>query len=320
MRWKQGSRLKLVSESDLPTRTRALLREVRESLGVPVVPKLYQAFAAYPKFLEVHWKAFRPAIQSRQFFVLGARLAAESYTRAHNYFDIPPLRHSESASPASSRLSISQELDYYQYLDPLLLLIAAAQMQAFDGSVGNDRGKAERAVHPDFVVAPSLLDDAKASPALQRSWQERTRLLELAFISDEHRALACWSDFYLKYWGALKGVLHSPVYADCQYRLADSALNMTAELPVRIETGVAELMESGLSEEDVASVTRINELFVQALTGLVLDITFARIGFEKGASTEPRAQAPTREPLHEANQPPPETPPKKKARSPIRAA
>ena len=320
MRWKPGNRLKLVGEADVSTRTRTLLREVRESLGVPVVPKLYQAFAAYPEFLEIHWKAFRPAVQSRQFFVSGARLAAESYTRAHNYFDIPALRHCEGVSPLAARLSISQELDYYQYLNPLLLLIAAAQMQAFEGPIGNARGKAEPAVHPDFLVSPSLLDEAQASPAVQRSWQDRRRLLELAFISDEHRALACYSDFYLHYWGALKGVLRSPVYADCQYRLADSALNMTAELPIRIETGIAELLESGLSEDDVASVTRINELFVQALTGLVLDITFARIGFEKGTNAEPRAQAPASESLHEAKQPPPQTPPKKKARSPIRAA
>ena len=52
---------------------------------LPVLRFLYQAYAAYPEFLEIHWQAFRPAVQSRQFFLCGARLAAESYTRVHNY-------------------------------------------------------------------------------------------------------------------------------------------------------------------------------------------------------------------------------------------
>ena len=311
MRWKRGNRLKLVSESEAPDRTRKILREVRESLGVPCVPKLYEAYAAFPKFLEVHWEAFRPVVHSRQFVVLGARLAAESYTRAHNYFDVPVLPQVEAGRRPVRTLSVSQVLDYYQYLDPLLLLIAAAQMRALEEGVGAPKGRVDAAVHPEFVAAPCLLGDAEAPPAVQRSWQERGRLLELAFISDEHRALACWGDFYLAYWVALKDLFASPVYADCQYRLAESALHMAGELPVRVETCISELIEAGLSDEEVAAVAGANELFVHALTGLVLDITFARIGVEKAASgAEPAAATDTK----------PETRHKKRTRSPIRAA
>lgn len=164
MRWKQGNRLKLVSESEAADSTRRILREVRESLGVPCVPKLYEAYAAFPEFLELHWKAFRPVVHSRQFVVMGARLAAESYTRAHNYFDIPALPQAEANSRPATALSISQVLDYYQYLDPLLLLIAAAQMRAFEEAVGKPMGRVDAAVHPEFVAAPCLLGDAEAPP------------------------------------------------------------------------------------------------------------------------------------------------------------
>ncbi len=309
MRWKRGQRLKLVSESEASGSTREILDEVRRSLGVPAVPKLYQAYAAFPQFLEIHWQAFRPVLQSRQFFLLGSRLYAESYTRAHNYFDIDSFPPCNSTTKESTSPSLSEVLEYYQYLDPLLLLISAAQMQAFEGPVGQPTRNVKPAEHPEFASEPCLLRDGQANPVLQRCWNARRRATELAFVSDEHRALACWPEFYAKYWRALKELLESPVFADCQYRLGDSALSMAGELPLGVETSVTQLLDAGMTDEQVASVAHINQAFMQALTGLVLDITFARIGFDKETS---------------GKNPPPRNPPTKlvgeKTGSPIRAA
>ena len=309
MRWKRGNRLRLVSDVEASPRVREIFDEVCHSLGLPGVPTLYRAYAVYPEFLAVHWASFRPALQSRQFFALGARLAAESYTRAHNYFEIPSLTTYESHPAIAPSLPIAQVLDYYQYLDPLLLLIASAQMQAFEGAIGRT-GNAEVPNHPSFPVAPTLLPDEQASSTVQRIWDERRRVLEVAFISDEHRALACWPDFYREYWSPLKSLLQSPLYADCQYRIGESAWTMVQEIPVKVETGVSQLLEAGMNGEDLSSLARMNEAFMQAMTGLVLDITFARIGCDGGT----RGQSP---PVHKS---PTSTPRKKKAKSPTRAA
>ena len=286
MRWKRGQRLKLVSEEEAPESTRAIFRDIRDSLGVPVVPTVYQAYAAFPQFLELHWRVFQPVLQTAHFFLVGSRLAAEAYTRAHNYFEICSLRRRESARVPTT-LSLAQVLDYYQYLDPLQLLVTAAQMQAFEGPTGGPQRTREPARHPQFTIAPALMSDQHASPGLQRSWNERKRVLELALVSDEHRALACWPEFYAEYWTALRELLQSPVYADCQFRLAESALSMTSELPVRVEVGLPQMLEAGLSDEQVTAVMRMNEALMQALTGVVLDITFARIGYEGGTRGEP---------------------------------
>lgn len=292
MRWKRGQRLKLVSESEASGPTREIFSDLRQSLGVPAVPKLYQAYAAFPKFLETHWQAFRPVVQSGQFFLLGCRLAAESYTRAHNYFEIHSFCHRDAPPQVATALSLPQTFDYYQYLDPLMLLVAAAQMQAFEEPVGQPLRNPGAAQHPRFAAEPTLLGDAQAGLEVQRSWSERKRELDLAFVCDEHRALACWPEFYVEYWSALKQLLQSPVYADCQYRLAESALGLTAELPARVETSVTQLLETGLTDEQVASIVRINEAFMRAMTGLVLDVTFARIGCEK----EPHGEHPLPKP------------------------
>ena len=307
MRWKRGNRLRLIGEGEAPPRTREIFDEVRQSLGVPTVPAFYQAYAVFPQFLEMHWAAFRPAIRSRQFFSLGARLAAESYTRAHSYLDVGSLTVSDDTVP-TAHLSLGQVLDYYQFLDPLLLLIASAQMQAFEGPVGR-KGVAEATLHPLFQAAPALVTDEEAGASVQRIWTERRRLLEVAFTSDEHRALAVWPEFYREYWACLRKSITSPVYADTQYRIGESAWTMVHELPARVETAPAQLLENGMEVEELASLMRINQAFMQAMAGLLLDVTFARIACDGGS----REQS---QPLSSAAS----TSVRKKAKSPTRAA
>ncbi|MGB8889337.1 MAG: halocarboxylic acid dehydrogenase DehI family protein [Candidatus Korobacteraceae bacterium] len=309
MRWKRGNRLKLVTEGEASAPTRQIFDEIRNSFGVPVVPKLYQAYAAYPEFLQLHWQAFRPAIENRQFFLLGARLAAESYTRAHNYFEVRNLGSRDLLSEESGALPLGQVLDYYQYLDPLLLVIAAAQMQAFEGPIGQPQDLPQRANHPSFPVPPRLLSDAEATPVARRIWDERRRMLELAFISDEHRALACWPGFYEGYWLALKELLRLPLYSDSQFRMGESAWSLTRELPAKVDIGIPLLLDADLDDEQVSSVVKINEAFLQALSGLLLDVTFARIAYEGGTRRESHRESPL----------PVEKPPQKTG-SPTRAA
>jgi len=310
MRWKRGSRLKLVNEAEAPAPVQRIFDEVRRALGSPVVPKLYQAYAAFPAFLELHWDAFRPVMESRQFVLLGARLAAETYTRAHNYFAVRPMVARDAQRRAPGSLPVSQVLDYYQYLDPLLLLIAAAQMRALEAPIGQGPAKLDAAQHPDFPIAPRLLGDAEAPAKVHRIWEERAQMLSLAFVSDEHRALAAWPSFYEEYWSLLKELLQSPLYADCQSRIVESAWSLVRELPARIEIDIAQLLDAGMNDEELSSLVSTNEAFVQALSGLVLDVTFARIAFEGGTRSEPRRS-------HKA---PAAGTRRKKASSPTRAA
>ena len=268
MRWKRGNRLKLVGEAEASARICILFDEVRHALGVTAVPFLYQIYAAYPGFLELHWEVFGPVIASQQFSQLGDRLAAESYTRAHNYFDILDLGLRASTIPASAGIApescLSKVLDYYQYLDPRLLLIAAAQVQAVEGPIGQAQEGMQPRGHSAPRAAPALLIEEGAPPSIRRIWEERRRLIEIAFVSEEHRALAMWPAFYQEYWLALRKLAQSPLYHDCQYRIEESAWSLARELPARIETSIPRLLQAGLTEEDVSSLVRIHETVIHA--------------------------------------------------------
>lgn len=287
MRWKRGSRLRLVSEAEALPPIRAIFDEVRHSLGVPAVPILYQAYAAVPKFLEFHWEAFRPAVRTKDFFRMGERLAAEAYTRAQSYFAIPDLRELREPGVSNEReteiSALVGALEYYQYLDPLLILITVAQMQALDGIVGSAEPQIESGSPKLVASSPDLADVERTAPALQRIWEERRRTLDLAFVPEEHRAAAMWPGLYQECWNSLRDLVASPLYADCQYRIGESAWGLVRDLPVQIETDISRLLEAGLTDEEISFVARANESLIGAFTGMLLDVTFMRIACEGGS-------------------------------------
>ncbi len=293
MRWKRGSRLKLVSEAEAPPPVCAIFDEVRHSLGVPAVPTLYQAYAAVPEFLELHWQALGPVLKTRQFFHMGERLAAEAYTRAQSYFAIPDLRVAHEPDFTSDGRdsevgALVRALEYYQYLDPLLTLITVIQMQAFDGAVGSLGDEVENGDPTWFGRAPELAPSEGPSPGLQRIWEKRRRALDLAFVPDEHRAAAMWPGIYQQCWSALKDLVASPLYADCQYRIGESAWGLVGALPVQVETDISRLIEAGVTHEQICFLVQVNESLIGAFTGLLLDVTFMRIACEGGSQTEAR--------------------------------
>jgi hypothetical protein len=137
---------------------------------------------------------------------------------------------------------------------------------------------------------------------VQRIWEERRLLHNLSFVSDEHRALARWNQFYQEYWNELKSLLQSPLGNDAQYRIADSAWGLARELPGRVETPITDLLDDGIGGEEVTSLVRINQALAQAYSGLMLDVTFARIGCEGGTvrKEEPAASRAERTPTRAA--------------------
>src|SRR5579871_3589538 len=140
MPWRKSGKLKLVSEGEAQGRTSEIYQEIKQALGLPHVNVMFQAFAAYPAFLELHWRALKPVVETGNFFVLAERLRADAYTRTHNYFSIPDFEAELAPSQAlSARHDLRQVVDLFHYNNSLLLLMASAQLQALESNAGGYR-------------------------------------------------------------------------------------------------------------------------------------------------------------------------------------
>ena len=169
-------KLKLVREREAEGRTREIFDEVRHALRVPGIPILYQAYAAIPEFLDLHWRAFKPLLAGGGLFILADRLRGEAYTRAHNYFQLEdlcgPLDHMSFSSGAKHELGDVIEL--FNFKDTPVLLVASTQLLAFDQAIAHGEPPVAATIDlPVFREKPVLVEENVASPEIKRIYDEQ---------------------------------------------------------------------------------------------------------------------------------------------------
>lgn len=277
-------RLPLVREADASGRTLEIYREIKEVLGVPHVNLIFQAFGAYPRFLDLMWKALRPAAETRQFFQHADRLRAEAYTRTHNYFLIPDLCSSirEIQFSNGAQHELTDVVELFHYNNPLLLLIAALQLQAFEDGPAHRQSAATGAEHPVIAENPVQITEESAPPPTRKIYEDIKRTLGVSYVNTDYQALARWPDFLNLYWNAFKPVASSPLYGESRHALRESSSALASDLPNAPQLGVEHMQDAGLKDEEISAAINITEEFLENLSGLVLNVAFAKIALEGG--------------------------------------
>jgi len=289
-------RLPLVRETDASGRTLEIYQEIKVALGVPHVNVLFQAYGAYPRFLDSMWKALKPAIETRDFFQHADRLRAEAYTRTHNYFVIPDLCSSirEIQFSPGAQHELADVVELFHYNNPLLLLIAAMQLQAFEDGPPHRRSATTGAEHPVIREKLVQVTEENAPAPTRKIYDDIKRTLGVSFINTDYQALARWPDFLGMYWSAFKPAVSSPLYGESRHALRESALALASDLPNAPQLSVEHMQESGLNDEEISAAIHISEEFLDILSGLLLNVAFAKIALEGGNRNRAPQRAPER--------------------------
>lgn len=293
MPWKKGQRPRFIRESEATGAIAGVYQDIRQTLGLPFVPAPFLVYAAVPKFLELHWAALRPLAQTPEFFALAERIRGDGFTRAHSYFHVPDLCHKVEDLRFSSgaRLELTDTIEVLHYKNPLMLLLLATQLQAFDRKVG-DHAAYDRAAragsedHPRFTERPILIEEDRAPAPTRKLYEDIKRTTSLPFVTTDYLAMARWPDFLAAYWQVMRPIVESPIYSECCSAVRDTAWQMTRELPVAVELTCDQLTDAGMADEDVGIAVRITEMFVKNLGAMVLNISTAKIGLEGGSTAE----------------------------------
>jgi hypothetical protein len=288
MPWRKGNRLRLVSEADARGRTLEIYEDIRETLGLPITPTSFQAFAAVPTFLELAWETLRPLARTQQFFILADRLRADAYTRSYSYFSVRDMRHrlDELGFSRGAREEIAASIEMLNHGASIVLLLLSVLLQSFEGPVGQDSECERPAVRPVYSARPTLADEDSAPPEVQRLFEDVRKTLKIPELTVEMRALARWPDFFADYWRSLRACAESPLYEVCFRGVYETAFALTREIPIALELSTERLSQAGLNEDQIASVLRITDSFVTATVGAVLNVAFAKIALEGGNKAE----------------------------------
>jgi hypothetical protein len=165
-------------------------------------------------------------------------------------------------------------------------LIAAAQFQAFEDGPGLKKTSSSPPEHPAYQQPPVKISEESAPPAIRKIYEDIKRTLGLAFINTDYQVFANWPEFFSFYWFSVKPFATSPLNGENQHALRESAASLANELPNAPQLTVEQMQEAGLSSEEIGAAIHITEEFLNLLSGLVLNIAFAKISLEGG--TQPR--------------------------------
>lgn len=277
-------RLPLVSEADATGRTHEIYEEIKSALGVPHVNLIFQAYGACPRFLEFMWTMMRPVVETQEFFDTANRLGAEAYTCTHNYFSVPDLCQEirEIHFSNGAQHELTGVVDLFHYNNPLLLLIAAVQMQSFEDGPSHPRRANAGATHPVFTERPIRITEDAAPPPIRRIYEDMKRTLGVPYINTDYQSFARWPDFLSVYWNALKPALTSPLYSESKHAIRESALAHAGEMPNAPQLSIDQAQEFGIDHAEMTVATHITEEFLDTLSGLLLNVAFAKISLEGG--------------------------------------
>jgi hypothetical protein len=289
MPWKKGQRPKVITEHQATGSIASIYQEIREMLGLPYVPVPFQIFAAIPNFLELHWRAVRPLVATEEFFALGERLRADAYTRAHSYFRLPDLcdRIEDLRFSTGARREITDTIELLHHANPLVMLLMAAQLQAFDKKVGAPARATTPASPREKHERPTLIEEDRAPAPTRKLYDDIKRTTGLPVVTTDYLVMARWPDYLAAYWQVMKPIVESPLYRECAAGVSETSWSLIHELPGELALTCGELTDGGVTDEDVGMAVRITEMFVKALAGMVLNISAAKISLEGGNVAAP---------------------------------
>jgi hypothetical protein len=283
MTWSK-QKMRLVPESAASGEVLEIYAEIKHALGISYVNPMFQAYAAFPEYFRLLWKTLRPGMDTREFFSAAQRIAAEAYTRVHNYFNVPDLSRKieEMEFSPGAQHELKDVIDLYLYNNSVLLLIVAAQMQAFENPGAVPRPATAPAEHPSHPERPILVDERIAPPETRKIYDDIKKTMGTPFLNTSYINFGRWPDFLREYWNALKPEVPTPLYGQNALALQHSALALAAELPQPLQLSPALLEESGVSHADLSAVIQLTEFFFQLLSKQLLNIAFAKISLEGG--------------------------------------
>jgi hypothetical protein len=293
------SKLKLVPEAEAAGRIADIYGEIKQAFGVPLVSRLFQAYAVHPQFLDLLWIQLHPSLSADKFFSCAARLRAQAYTEAHNRFTVPNLREDMARahlSPAACD-EVAQIVTFFHYADAVQLLVSTAVMQAFEAPVGQGEQPDAPPASPSVIAErPVIIDEDAAKPEICKIYDDIKQTLGFPFVNIDYLAFARFPAFLTAYWNTLKSIVASPLYTRAQYEMSDTAFSMVRELPGKLDLNFAAMEEHGMDGDAISDVVHLTEMFVRNQSGLVLNVAVAKIGIEGGnvSRTEPAAPEPVK--------------------------
>jgi hypothetical protein len=267
-------------------RAREAFRDIKSALRVPLVNLIFQAWAAYPRFLDITWRRLRPSVLTIEFSELAGAINAKVREGTDSW---PIADHADllrTRSVGENELQRMREIvDLFTEVNPKLAILANAVDMALNripvGGVGTKgpHREEERERPKEFRgVRFSLIEERDAPPRVRSIYEDMKITLGLPFIETEYRAMASYPDWLEVWWKDCKPLTQDEQYQALGADIAKSAVEAAKLLPHRLYLSDDLIESCGIDETKRTELRRSNGTFVRLLPGLIMNLEIARRG------------------------------------------
>ncbi|HXW51552.1 MAG TPA: halocarboxylic acid dehydrogenase DehI family protein [Candidatus Acidoferrales bacterium] len=277
----------LVRESEATDeRAREAFRDIKNSLRVPIVNLIFQAWAAVPRFLDVTWRRLRPNVLTIEFANLAARIGEQVRTQTASWAVGDHAASLRGRAVSEAEIARMREvIELFAEVNPKLAILASAVEAALAGeSVGGvgssgPHREEERERPREFRgVRFSLVEEREAPPRVRAIYEDMRVSLRLPFIETEYKAMASYPDWLEVWWRDCKPRVAEPGYELLTRGIGAAALNASRSLPHGLFLSEDLLSSHGIDDQRRADLRRVTGTFVRSLPGLIINVELARRG------------------------------------------
>lgn len=261
------SRHQPVAEREAADDIERVYHEIRQVLRVSGVHPCFQDWAGFGRSFPLLWDAVRENAASVAFERAADRLRADAVRSA---LRLPPTRATAEVPLGTSQLyQIGAALALYHYLNPKLLLLAAAVRLALDeaavpGSSDGDVRRLPRGVPPRMFPMELVEDDA-GEDLVRQTFGDMRFTLAVDDIPPDFRTLALWPDYLAAAWAKLKPIVQSAEFGALATSLGAQAEALARTLPYRVKLARVDFAAVGDDDDAFIALTRRCEVILPKL-------------------------------------------------------
>ncbi len=273
--------IKFVDERDAKGEVFATYHDIKDTLGVQLVPDMFRLLGAYPKLLKNVWPMLKSFVETREFEERAGELR-ESTMLLADAFDRRELDEKIKRGVAKEDLEpIDDALNVLYYVDPKLCMISLPIERAF-GKAGvrfyestpmvmktplYSLGWKQKVRETELKRA----DEAHAKGRLKEIYDDIKKTEGLKFVSSDYEVLGNWPGYLAAAWTSLKSWVNNERYISTVAQVREATVQLTSDYEIPIDE--EKLRSWKMSSDDISDVRYALLQFAEYYPGITTNMS-----------------------------------------------
>lgn len=281
-------RVDLVAEGDVSdTRLRDSYRDIKQSLRLATLDVVFEAYGAWPRFLDFTWRRIRPSIATEPFYANAQRVGMLVRDATSGWPVASVARELASRGVAEAELRRLRDIvDCFESVQPRVAVIAKAVALAISGVdvgsgalIGPRSGDERERFVPDFRgMAVAVVDDGAAPPRVRQIFDGLRAVTGSNVIDTPVRAMAGNPDWLELWWRDARALLTDVRSASLLSDVDDALADAARRLPYRLDLSSRSLLSFGMGEAEIDRIASVSQLMAKVAARSLVHVAIARRG------------------------------------------